>query len=176
MPLIPELIARARVGDEHAMEELICSYQGQVGATVISIIGNDDDWEDVCQQIFLKMILGLGRLKKVELFEPWLFRIAHNAAFDHLRRRRTRRFLVPWQKSHDSTASSMPETELNTSNARLATAISELAPEDRELMALVGDRDWNYSRIGAITGQSVSAIKSRVFRLRRRLRRLIFEL
>lgn len=173
MPVISELIARARVGDEQAMEELICSYQNRIGAMVIAIIGSDDDWEDICQQIFLKMILGLGRLKNPELFEPWLFRIARNAAFDHLRRRRTRRFLVPWWKSPALLVGDTPEIEMNTSNAALASAISKLAPADRELMALIGERDWNYSRIGALTGQSVSAIKSRVFRLRRRLRRLI---
>jgi RNA polymerase sigma-70 factor (ECF subfamily) len=136
MSLIPELIVRARVGDEQAMEQLICSYQGPVGAMVISIIGSDDDWEDVCQQIFLKMILGLARLKKAEFFEPWLFRITRNAAFDHLRRRHTRRFLVPWQESYDSIAGGTPETEPKVRSAALAAAISQLAPHDRELMAL----------------------------------------
>lgn len=141
---------------------------------VMSIIGNDDDWEDVCQQIFVKMVLGLRRLKRVELFEPWLFRIARNTALDHVRRRRTRRFLVPWQKSHDSITRA-PEPELNLKNTALDEAISELPQDERELMALIRDRHSNYSRISAMTGQSVSAIKSRVFRLRQRLRRLILD-
>jgi len=174
MPATPELIARAQVGDEQAMERIIFAYQGRVGAMVISIMGNDDDWEDVCQQIFVKMVLGLRRLKRVDLFEPWLFRIARNAALDHLRRRRTRRFLVPWQKSHDSIAA-MPELELNLENAALDAAISQLPADQRELMVLIRDRHWKYSRISAITGQSVAAIKSRVFRLRRRLRRLVLD-
>lgn len=85
-----ELIARARVDDQDAMEQIIRAYQGRVAAMVISIIGDDDDWEDVCQQIFVKMILGLRRLKATEMFEPWLFRIARNSSFDHLRRRHAR--------------------------------------------------------------------------------------
>jgi RNA polymerase sigma-70 factor, ECF subfamily len=174
MPAHPELIARAQGGDEQAMEQIIFAYQGRVGAMVMSIIGNDDDWEDVCQQIFVKMVLGLPRLKRVELFEPWLFRIARNAALDHVRRRRTRRFLVPWQKSHDSIAGA-PEPELNLKNTALDEAISELPQDEREMVALIRDRHSNYSRISAMTGQSVSAIKSRVFRLRQRLRRLILD-
>jgi RNA polymerase sigma-70 factor, ECF subfamily len=175
MPAISELIARAQAGDEQAMEQIICAYQRPVATIVISIIGNDGDWEDICQQIFLKMVRGLGRLKNVALFEPWLFRIARNASLDHLRRRRTRRFLVPWQQSHDSIADGTPEHDVDQGAAALETVISRLPPDDRHLMMLVGDRRWDYSRIGAMTGRSVSAIKSRVFRLRRRLRRLVLD-
>src|SRR6516165_8461108 len=103
-PDLAEQIARAQADDRQAMEQIIGSYQRRVAAMVVSVIGDDEDWEDVCQQIFVKMVMGLRRLKQVEAFEPWLFRIARNAVFDHLRRRRARRFLVPWQKLHESIA------------------------------------------------------------------------
>ena len=169
MPSISELIALARGGDDKGMEQLIVVYQERVAAMVISIIGNDEDWEDVCQQIFVKMVLGLGRLKKVAVFEPWLFRIARNSSFDHLRRRRARRLFVPWQRSHDAIAGE-PQPDVNTDNATLDEAIAQLPADQRELMVLIRDRHCSYSHLTAITGQSVSVVKSRLFRARRRLR------
>ncbi|MBV8452041.1 MAG: RNA polymerase sigma factor [Deltaproteobacteria bacterium] len=172
MPAIAELIARAQADDQQAMEQIIAAYQGRVAAMVISLIGDDQDWEDVCQQIFVKMILGLRRLKQVEAFEPWLFRIARNAAFDHLRRRRTRRILVPWQKSHDSIAGEQ-HTAVNLKSAALDNAVIRLPPDERELIALIRERHCSYSRLTRLTGQSLSAVKSRLFRARRRLRQLM---
>jgi RNA polymerase sigma-70 factor, ECF subfamily len=166
-----ELIVRAQAKDQQAMEQLIVAYQGRVAAMVISIVG-DDEWEDVCQQIFVKMVLGLRRLKRVDAFEPWLFRIARNSSFDHLRRRRIRRFLIPWQKSHDSIAGE-PEPQQNLKRAALNTAIALLPPDERELITLIRERPCSYSRLTERTGQSVSAIKSRLFRARRRLRQLM---
>jgi RNA polymerase sigma-70 factor, ECF subfamily len=172
MTINSELVARAQTDDHEAMEQLIVTYQGRVAAMVISIIGNDEDWEDICQQIFVSMVLGLRRLKRIEIFEPWLFKIARNAAFDHLRRRRARRFLIPWQKSHDSIAGD-PQVEPNLKSAALDRALAQLPPTERELIALVRDQHWSYSRLASLTGQSLSAVKSRLFRARRRLRQLM---
>jgi RNA polymerase sigma-70 factor, ECF subfamily len=172
MPATSELIVRAQADDQQAMEQIIVTYQARVAAMVISIVGRDDDWEDICQQVFVKMVLRLRQLKQIETFEPWLFRIVRNAALDHLRRRRARRFLVPWLKSHESIAGA-PDPELNLNNAALDTAIAQLPPDERELIALIRDQHCNYSRLSGISGHSVSAIKSRLFRVRRRVRQLM---
>ena len=173
MVSIPDLILRAQSGDESALEQIIRAYQDRVAGMVIARVGRDDDWQDLCQQIFVKMVLSLSRLKELESFEPWLFRIARNACFDHLRRRRTRWFLVPWQNWHDS----IPDApqHLDPNSAALEAAIEQLPAEQRELMTLVRDHNWGYSRLAEVTGHSVAAIKARLFRARRRLRRLIME-
>ena len=167
---ICDLITRAKADDQQAMEQIIVAYQERVAAMVISIVGIDEDWEDICQQTFVKMVLGLWRLKKDEVFESWLFTIARNCSLDHLRRRRARQFLVPWQKSHDSIAGEAP---VANSSAALNAAVAQLPPEQRELIVLLRERDYSYSRLAAVTGQSIAAIKSRLFRARRRLRQLM---
>jgi len=172
MPSISELITLARGGDEQAMQRLIVAYQARVAAMVISVIGDDEEWEDVCQQIFVKMVLGLRRLKKLEVFEPWLFRIARNSALDHLRRRRARRLFVPWQRSHEAIADET-RPDLNPHHAALDEAIAQLPADQRDLLTLVLDRHCSYSYLTAITGESVAAIKSRLFRARQRLRQLM---
>ena len=171
-PSIAELIARAQADDHRAMEQIILIYQGRVAAMVISIVGLDNDWEDLCQQIFVKMVLRLRRLRRAQFFETWLFSIARNCSFDHLRRRRARHFLVPWRKAHESIPGE-PQPEPNLKDGALDNAIAQLPQRERELIILIRDGNWSYSRLSAISGESLAAIKSRLFRARRRLRQLI---
>jgi RNA polymerase sigma-70 factor, ECF subfamily len=156
-----------------ALEQLIRDYQRRVAAAVIAIVGDDPDWQDLCQQIFVKMVLGLPRLKDPALFEPWLFRIARNACFDHLRRRRGRRFIVPWERWHDNLSAEPPPNDEETRSTALGIALAQLPDDQRELLTLVRDRAWSYQALARMTGASLSAIKSRLFRARRRLQQLI---
>jgi RNA polymerase sigma-70 factor (ECF subfamily) len=169
-----ELIGRARSKDDAALEQLIRRYQRRVAGTVISLIGHDDDWQDVCQQVFVKMVLSLRRLDNAAAFEPWLMRIARNASFDHLRRRRTLKFLTPWQSWHESIPCELPPSEESRS-AALDNAIDRLPEDQRELMTLVRSKHWSYEGLMRATGLSLGAVKSRLFRARRRLRDLMSE-
>jgi RNA polymerase sigma-70 factor (ECF subfamily) len=172
VPPLAELVARGRAGDEEALEQIIRDYQRRVAAIVISIV-DDDDWQDVCQQIFVKMVLSLPRLKQVELFEPWLFRIARNSCFDYLRRRR-RGLFVSWESKHDSIAAETPSRPESRS-AALESAIERLPSDQRELMTLMRRRNCSLQALAQMTGDSVAAIKSRMFRARRRLRQIMNE-
>ncbi len=170
----PDLITRAQSGDNAALEELIRHYQGRIAAKVISVVGDDADWQDLCQRIFVKMVLGLPRLKTLSVFEPWLLRIARNECFDHLRRRRARRLFVPWERTNDHIAAE--ESLPADSDSRLAVlddAIAQLPADQRELITLMRTRNYSYQALAQLTGDSLGAIKSRLFRARQRLRHLI---
>src|SRR5271169_62460 len=99
-----ELVRRAQDGSEAALETLICRFQDRIAGFVYSLVGRDDAIEDLCHNIFLKMIGGLPRLKTPESFESWLFRIARNACTDFLRKRRLWRMFVPFEPQHEQIA------------------------------------------------------------------------
>lgn len=169
-----ELLRRAQAGDDAALEELIRHYQDRVAAKVIAVVGDDADWQDLCQRVFVKMVLGLAQLKTPAVFEPWLLRIARNECFDHLRRRRVRRILVPWERTYDHIASEETAPyELNARLAALDDAIAQLPVDQRELIALMRTHDYSYQALAQLTGKSIGVIKSRLFRARRRLRQLL---
>jgi RNA polymerase sigma-70 factor (ECF subfamily) len=175
-----EFIERACAGDEDAIEQLIRRYQNRVAAMVRSLIGEaEGEWADLCQEIFVKMVLALPKLKATAVFEPWLFRITRNACYDHLRRRRARRWLVPWEPHHDATADNrtVPGTidEANYASTKLSRAIAQLPSDQRELIELVRDEHWSYESLARRSGETLAAIKSRLFRARQRLRQLMTE-
>jgi RNA polymerase sigma-70 factor (ECF subfamily) len=168
------LVAKSKSGDAEAMEFLIEHYQPRVAGFVFARVGDGQAVEDLCQTIFYKMLLGLPRLENDEKFEPWLFRIARNACFDYLRRRRLRRIFLPWKSGDDQFASAaepMPESDDDRRIVAFRRALMMLPNKQRELVALLQDDRLSYEQLAAITNSSVRSVKSRLFRARRQLRK-----
>jgi RNA polymerase sigma-70 factor, ECF subfamily len=170
-----ELILRARAGDPAATEDLIRAYQRRIAGFAIAHTGERDDYEDLCQKIFVKMVLALPRLNSTETFEAWLFTIARNVCTDHLRARRGWRALfVNYEAEHESVAApqvagdGVDGDEVNRAMARM--------PEDqRDLLKLAIGEDRSYEEMARISNISLAALKSRLFRARKALRELLTE-
>ncbi len=171
-PDLADTVERARAGDHAAIRTLIELYQGRVGRFVLSMLGDDSEWEDVAQATFVKMMLGIERLQSADFFESWLFRIARNSSLDHLRRRSWRRILIPWEPRHGEVAAPARGIE-DGRLAQVERALTRLPVDQRELILLMRENDWSYGDLARITGVSATAVKSRLFRARSRLRALM---
>src|SRR6478752_8735271 len=86
-----ELIERARSGDDSAFNQIVFAYRKRILGTIARLIGRPEDVEDVGQEVFLRLYYSLEQLRTPEVFEPWLYRLTVNAAYDYLRRQRRRR-------------------------------------------------------------------------------------
>ena len=102
---LEELILRARAGDRRALKLLIERYQARMAKFVLSETRDANAYEDLCQAVFVKMVIALPRLRDVARFELWLFQIARNVMRDHRRAALGwRRYFVAWQADHESIA------------------------------------------------------------------------
>ncbi|HNQ14907.1 MAG TPA: sigma-70 family RNA polymerase sigma factor, partial [Pyrinomonadaceae bacterium] len=82
-----ELIARAIRGREDGFEELVRRYQRPITNYVFRMLNDYDASLDVTQEVFIKVYNSLGKYSSEYKFSTWLYRIAHNAAIDHIRRK-----------------------------------------------------------------------------------------
>jgi RNA polymerase sigma-70 factor (ECF subfamily) len=83
------VVGAARAGDREAMGELYVLHAPAVHAHVLRVVRDIDDADDVTQQVFVKVLTGLGRYRPGDApFIVWVLRIARNAAIDHLRQAR----------------------------------------------------------------------------------------
>jgi RNA polymerase sigma-70 factor (ECF subfamily) len=171
-PDLADTVERARAGDHAAIRALIELYQGRVGRFVLSMLGDDGEWEDVAQATFVKMMLGIERLQSAEIFESWLFKIARNSSLDHLRRRKWRRIFIPWEPRHGEAVAPTRGIE-DGRLAQVERALTKLPVDQRELILLMRENDWSYGDLARMTGVSATAVKSRLFRARSRLRALM---
>src|SRR3954454_13207202 len=103
-----ELIERARSGDDAAFGPVVSVYRKRILGTISRLIGRPEDVEDVAQDVFLRLYFSLDQLRTAEVFEPWLYRLTVNAAYDYLRRQRRR---------HESRMSDLSEQQVMMADA-----------------------------------------------------------
>ena len=177
LPEIAALIIRGRSGDRRAMEALIRRYQGRIAKFVLSQTGDDAQYEDICQTVFVQMVLALPRLRSNERFESWLFQIARNACRDHLRKqRRWRKQFVSIASDHDSVVDPHP-IDSNAKDEMIERGIDQLpAPQQTLLRLSLGRAGRSYQELALASNLSVSAVKSRLFRARESLRAMLLRL
>jgi RNA polymerase sigma-70 factor, ECF subfamily len=82
------LAIRAREGDRAAFDQLVSATARRVYATVYRLTGCVEDAKDLTQETFLRVYRSLSTWQPDRPFSPWLYRIATNAALDHLRSQR----------------------------------------------------------------------------------------
>jgi RNA polymerase sigma-70 factor (ECF subfamily) len=174
-PADEELVGRIRTGEEDLFEILVRRYQSRVLAHVTRIVGNRDDALDLSQEIFLKVFGALDRYNPAYKFSTWVFRIAGNAAIDHLRKRRLRTVPLEVQdadgkvssfeyKSHEMD----PYAELRNveRGSAIARAIAALPTEFRELITLRHFGGLSYEQIAEVKQMPLGTVKNKLFRAR----------
>jgi len=168
-----EKIAAARIGDEQALEAVIRNYQERIAGYVVALVGKTSaDLDDLCQIVFLRMALSLPKLRSVEAFEPWLFRIARNVCRDHLRRLSLRNLFVPLSV-HDAILGEQSPEDLRATVSALQSALRKLSGAQREVIYLLCRREYSYEELARLTKTSVRAVAGRLCRARARLRKLL---
>src|SRR3954451_9787771 len=172
-----EYIERARSGDDAAFNRIISVYRKRILGTIARLIGRPEDVEDVAQDVFVRLYYSLDQLRTPEVFEPWLYRLTVNAAYDYLRRQRRR---------HESRLSDLSEQQVLMADAA-AGRVADLDESHRrkncelvdELLSGVSEQDRILLQLKEVEGLSLkelegiynvkeNALKVRLFRARQR--------
>ncbi|MBC8167346.1 MAG: sigma-70 family RNA polymerase sigma factor, partial [Bryobacteraceae bacterium] len=125
-----ELIERARSGDSSAFNGVVSAYRKRIFGTIARLIGRPEDVEDVAQDVFLRLYYSLDQLRTPEVFEPWLYRLTVNAAYDYLRRQRRR---------HESRLSDLSEQQVMMADAAAGKEAAHEASHRRRVCEMVDD-------------------------------------
>ena len=178
-----ELVVRALSGREDGFEELVRRYQRPIVAYVYRMVGDYDAALDLAQEVFIRVYNSLGRYRAEFKFSTWVYRIAHNAAIDHLRRvgaSRTEEMQVEgeggnvFEKPLASKAlSPEQETERGERRAEIEEVVGQLPHAYRELIVLRHSHDLSYDEIAEVTGLPLGTVKNRIFRAREAMRELL---
>src|SRR5690349_7550709 len=163
-----ELIERARSGDDGAFSQLVQAYRKRILGTIARLIGRPEDVEDVGQEVFLRLYFSLDQLRTAEVFEPWLYRLTVNAAYDYLRRQRRRHEARMSDLSEqqvllaDAAAGSKREgEEQRHKRARelLDVLMSSISEQDRLLLTLKEIEGLSLKELEKIYGVKENALK-----------------
>jgi RNA polymerase sigma-70 factor (ECF subfamily) len=173
-----ELIKRAQQGDSAAFNEIVLAYRKRILGTITRCIARTEDVEDVAQEVFLRLYFSLDQLQKPEVFEPWLYRLTVNAAYDYLRKQRRRQEFRMSDLSEqqvlmaDATAGGKVEHEeqyqkkIRESVDAMLGSVSEA---DRILLVLKEVEGLSLKELEKIYKVNENALKVRLFRARQRV-------
>jgi RNA polymerase sigma-70 factor (ECF subfamily) len=130
-PLVSAAVARAKQGDREAVRFLYLRYADNVYGYVRSIVRDEYEAEDVTQQVFTKLMVVIGKYEQRSVpFSAWILRLAHNAAIDHVRKRRA----VPAAEVYGADER-VPEGNEDRSR-ELRLALADLPDEQRDVIVL----------------------------------------
>jgi RNA polymerase sigma-70 factor (ECF subfamily) len=137
-PTEDEIIQRARRGDEDAFREIIRQHEHQVAATVIGILGNGPEVDDLGQETFVQFYRSLDRFRGDSRLGTYLTRIAINLSLNELKRRkRFTRFLEPGSPGNGNPVHSQKEQEAAADIKGLVRlGLQRLPPEFRTVLVL----------------------------------------
>jgi RNA polymerase sigma-70 factor (ECF subfamily) len=172
------LMELVSAGDTDAFEQLVERHQRLVVGTVGRMLGANSDVEDIAQQVFVRVWKNAKRYVPRAKFTTWLLKITRNLVFNELRRR-SRHPQVPLQGESEEEERPLKDEHAIAPDAALLerelqqavdAAIANLPETQRLAVILRRYEELSYEEIAEALDQSVSAVKSLLFRARTELR------
>ena len=178
-----ELIASVMNGREDGFEGLVRRYQRPITGYIFRMLGDYEASLDVSQEVFIKVYNSLSRYSSQYKFSTWLYRIAHNAAIDHMRRNSVNPQSLETENA-DGTyqlqiecpkPSPEQNRELSEWRSEIDQVVKRLPAAYRELILLRHSQDLSYDEIAEVTGLPLGTVKNRLFRAREMMRDIFVE-
>jgi RNA polymerase sigma-70 factor (ECF subfamily) len=164
---------RARAGEQAAFGLLIETYQRPVFALTYRMLGDVAEAEDAAQETFLRAYARLHQYDPGRKFSTWLFSIANYHCIDRLRKRRLQFVGLDESPVVFSLESESDRPEKETLAAEQAeemqALVNQLEPDYRTPLVLRYWNDCTYQEIADVMDISLPAVKSRLFRARKKL-------
>lgn len=177
------LIERVLGGDTDAFEPLVTENQSRVYHLALKMMSDPEDAYDVSQEAFLKAFTSLKSFKGESSFSSWLYRITANLCLDQLRSRKKQKTASLVYLDDEAAEQELqlpdlryePASELERRELRRAIdrALEKLPAQSRSILLLREASGLSYSEIGETLGLEEGTVKSRLFRARAKLAKIL---
>ena len=172
-----EVIKAARDGDQSAFATLVETYQRPVFNLAYRMLGDPLAAEDAAQEAFLRAYRALTAYDPGRKFSTWILSITAHYCIDTLRKKRMKEIsldgLPPWRQFAADTVDPEHNAQRSDRAANVRRLLESLPSDYRLVVVLRYWHDLGYAEIAEITGESQTAIKSRLHRARRRMAELL---
>ena len=175
-PEAASLVARARLGDRDAFEQIYRRHVGRMHAVCLRLTGDANEAEAAVQDAFVRAWRGLGGFRGDSALGTWLHRLAVNAALD---RRREFKRREGRHDDIDAQPDTAPAPQLRvlqpTPGAAwdLERAVAALPPGARTAVVLFEIEGYRLTEIAALPGTAPGTVKAQLHRARTRLKEML---
>lgn len=167
-------IKRVLSGDQSSYAMLVERHKNMVYTITMKMLRNREEAEEVAQDAFLKAYKSLNKFKQQSKFSTWLYKITYNLCISQLRKKKQNVFSIDGNEGEttfdiEDTHQKMDNLEQTERKELLECAVSELNEEEQTIVTMYYHEDLSTEEISEITGLSVSNVKVKLYRARKRL-------
>jgi len=167
-----ELMSQVRNGIGEMLGVLFERYHVPLFNFYLRLTGDRPMSEDLVQEVFFRILKYRHSYRTDTGFRAWMYQIARNVRFDHLRKRRPE---TSWEPSMSPAVEPADTAQQSQESALLHQALLHLGEDKREVLILSRFQDLKYDEIAQLLGCEVGTVKTRVHRALQDLRQ-IFQL
>jgi RNA polymerase sigma-70 factor (ECF subfamily) len=175
------LLGAARKGNHDAFKALVIKYESQVAATIIGMLGQCSEAEDVGQETFMRFYKSLQRFKGESSVGTYLIRIAINLSINELKRRQRRnRFFhissepgIEMESLPAEHSSSNPTPEQEEKKTFVHQALQKLEPRFRSVIVLRLIDGYSTKETAQILKLPTGTVLSRLARAQMKLKKIL---
>jgi RNA polymerase sigma-70 factor, ECF subfamily len=176
-----EIVRRVMVGDVNAFESLVLKYEGHV----LNIVGNHTPYhltEEIAHDVFVRAYQSLPTFEFKGGFKQWLSAIVVRTCYDFWRKEYRSREIPMSSCSEEEQALveralakqfTSQENSQKEASELLDRALVKLSPEDRMVLEMVYLEGLSVKEAAGLLGWSVANVKIRLFRSRKKLRKIL---
>ena len=166
--------------DARGFEFLVRQFRREAYYHAHAFLGNESDAADACQESFACAFAAMPRLRKLERFYPWFYRILKNRCLNMLDRRKTREAHADSERARERESpqthaiSSTPSSllEAREEKDRIWRLLGKLQRNHREILTLKYIHGFRYDEITATLGIPRGTVMSRLYAARQAFRAL----
>ena len=160
-------------GDSGSFSLLVEKYSHLAFSLSMKLLNQREDAEEAAQDSFIKAYNSLSSFQNGSTFKTWFFRIVYNTSISRLRARKNIEVKIEEVRIPDSElqATENAVEQLNSDDRQkyLGIGLARLDPEEQALLKMYYYDDFSMDEIGVITGLTVSNVKVKIHRSRKRL-------
>jgi RNA polymerase sigma-70 factor (ECF subfamily) len=166
------IVEKVKAGDSAAFEYLVRKYQRPLFQMVVNLLGRSHRVEDLVQEILLTAYRHIGTYQPERArFSTWLFRIARNACFNELKKKKEMGLEhLPEPAGHDDPDKTLVMKEIFQ---KLDQALETMPFAYRVVFVLIELQGLSHEQVAVIEGTRIGTVKSRLSRCKQKLRRVL---
>lgn len=164
------LVARVLTGDMQAFMLLIKQHERLVAHMVGRLVKSEEDREELCQDVFMKVHDKLGEFTFQSRLSTWIATIAYRHAINHLRKQKMQYSDIPDEEAFTKTFIEPSNPEMVAEEKDLddfvLKLVDQLPPQYRLVLTLYHIDGMHYPEIAEITKMPEGTVKNYLFRAR----------
>lgn len=176
MPTDTELIAQARKGNDLAFRQLVQRHEQQLRATVVGMLGDVPEADDVAQEVFVRFYKSMEHFRGEAQLNTYLSRIAINLSLNELKRRqRKNKRLTFFQKNEKAYQIEDESANPQRQDTRelIQKALQLLDPDFRTIIVLRMIDGYSVKETAEILNVPIGTVASRLARGQQKLKEIL---